>query len=162
MHERIWGNAWHALRNEGRGLLRRATPIAALWDVPPRGDGQSALKEALIMLRVCLAAAVIVVLAIPRTASVVTAATGSGVTSGPAVQVTLKEQLEKGLRARRPVEFAFVAEVVQAVEDDRLPIRLVNVSYDWALKQPRHRFQYFEFAITKLAKKQGVALHPAP
>lgn len=116
------------------------------------------------MLRVGLASAVIilVVLAIPRTTSVVTAATGKPITSGPAVQVTLKEQLEKGLRARRPVEFAFVAEVVQAVEDGKLPIRLVNSAYDWALKQPRYPFQYFEFAITKLAKKQGVELHFTP
>ncbi len=112
------------------------------------------------MLRVCLASAVIalLVLAAPRTVSVVTAATGGQIKSGPAVQVTLKEQLEKGLRARRPVEFEFVARVVAAVESGELPIKLVNISYDWALRQPRYPFQYFQFAITKLAKKQGVEL----
>ena len=116
------------------------------------------------MIRVWKACVVVllVVLAAPRTTSVVTAATSRDVKSGPAVQVTLKQQLEKGLRARRPVEFAFVAEVVQAVEDGKLPIRLVNVSYDWALKQPRYPFQYFEFAITKVAKQRGVVLHSAP
>lgn len=73
-------------------------------------------------------------------------------------KLSLKTQLEQGLRARRPVEFEFVARVVEKVDKGELPRSVVDGVYGWARKQRRHPFQYFEFALRKQAAKLGVDL----
>ncbi|MBI2823893.1 MAG: hypothetical protein HYX69_04275 [Planctomycetia bacterium] len=79
--------------------------------------------------------------------------------SGPAVQVTLKQQLEQGLKCRRPIEFQFVDRVAILVEQGKLPIKLVNICYDWSLKRSSSRpWVYFQRSLTELAKRQGFAL----
>jgi len=70
----------------------------------------------------------------------------------------LKQQLEKGLKARRPQEFAFVALVVDMVDEDKLPLSLVKSTFLWARKKAastRYPFPYFERALRVRAAKQG-------
>ena len=70
----------------------------------------------------------------------------------------LKDVLEKGLRARRPEEFAFIATVLTHVNNGTLPRDLVEGTFLWARKHPQNEFQYFEFALRDRAKKIGVTL----
>jgi len=73
---------------------------------------------------------------------------------------TLQERLENDLKARRPSEFAFIALVVDLVEKDVLPLRIVESSFLWARKQPKGKrpFQYFEFALREQARRLGIEL----
>ncbi|MBX3413593.1 MAG: hypothetical protein KF708_12960 [Pirellulales bacterium] len=75
-----------------------------------------------------------------------------------AIQVDLKDMLNKGLKSRRKSEFAFVDEVVTEVDAGRLPRKEVEQVFLWARRQPRHPFQYFQFAMTKQARRFGVRL----
>ena len=97
----------------------------------------------------------LLVLAISLAGSVVGSAAPANAPGGPDLKVTL----EKGLKARRPVEFQFVAQVVAKVEDGTLPRSLVNSTFLWARnnKQP-YPFPYFQQALKVRAKKVGVAL----
>ena len=73
----------------------------------------------------------------------------------------LKLQLEKGLRARRPVEFEFVELVVQMVANETLPLDLVKSTFLWARKKALttpYPFPYFETALRVRAAKQGIAI----
>lgn len=72
--------------------------------------------------------------------------------------ITLKDRLEKGLKARRPSEFAFVARVVAMVERNELPLRLVDGTFLWARRKPHHEFQYFRRALIVRAARIGVKL----
>ncbi len=105
------------------------------------------------MLRTCvglaLGAALLIGLTLARRHA--TAADG---TTGP--RVTLKVQLEKGLRAMRPQEFDFLAKVERQVADGKLPVDLVNSAFLWARGKPKYRVQYFEKALRQLAKRAKV------
>jgi hypothetical protein len=70
----------------------------------------------------------------------------------------LKTTLEKGLRARRPVEFAFIQQVVNKVDDGTLSSSLVNSTFLWARQRQPFPFPYFQQALKVRAKKAGVAL----
>jgi hypothetical protein len=78
---------------------------------------------------------------------------------GTVKNLDLKMQLEKGLKARRPVEFAYVAQVITMVENGTLPRSLVDSTFGYARKQPRP-LQYFEFALQLRAKKAGIDVTP--
>jgi hypothetical protein len=73
--------------------------------------------------------------------------------------VDLTTQLEKGLYARRPSEFASVAKVVALVESGALPRSMVDSSFLWARKKPSKRLQYFQFALTEQARKAGIPIN---
>ena len=62
-------------------------------------------------------------------------------TAAPAQQTVtdLKDTLEKGLRARRPAEFDFIAKVVDFVDDGKLPRSLVMSTFLWARQKPDGR-----------------------
>lgn len=75
-----------------------------------------------------------------------------------AIQLDLKEMLNKGLKSRRKSEFAFVDEVVGEVDAGRLPRKEVEQVFLWARHQQRHPFQYFQFAMAKKARRFGVRL----
>jgi hypothetical protein len=70
----------------------------------------------------------------------------------------LKTTLEKGLRARRPVEFAFIASVVQMVDDGTLPQSIVQTSFLWARKKRPYPFPYFRQSLRVQAQAMGVDL----
>jgi len=72
--------------------------------------------------------------------------------NGGGVSIDLKTQLEKGLKARRPVEFEYIAEIVDLVEKEKLPRSLVTSTFGWARKKPVRQLQYFQFALQARAK----------
>jgi hypothetical protein len=74
------------------------------------------------------------------------------------VTIDLKTQLEKGLKARRPVEFAYIAQVVALVESGAVPRSMVTSTYIWAQKMPVRQLQYFQFALQARAKNLTVKL----
>jgi hypothetical protein len=77
---------------------------------------------------------------------------------GSAVALDLKGQLERGLYARRPEEFASIAKVVALVESGALPRSIVDSTFGWARKKPTRRLQYFQFALTARARQEGIPL----
>ncbi len=78
--------------------------------------------------------------------------------NGGGVTIDLKSQLEKGLKARRPVEFAYIAQIVELVDSGKLPRSLVTSSYGWARQKPSRKLQYFQFALQARAKGLDVQL----
>jgi hypothetical protein len=73
----------------------------------------------------------------------------------------LREELETGLKARRPQEFRFIGRVVALVNADRLPLPLVKGTFQWARQKARvngHAYQYFERAMRIRAARIGVRL----
>jgi len=100
--------------------------------------------------------AVLVVLATSCWANLPPAAAADPV-SGAAI-TDLKSLLEKGLKARRQVEFDFVATVVAKVDSGELPESLVRSTFYWARQKPSDNFQYFQFGIRERAKRIGVTL----
>ncbi len=80
------------------------------------------------------------------------------VNGGGVSNLDLKGQLEKGLKARRPIEFAYIAQIVALVESGELPRSLVTSTYGWARQRPDRRLQYFQFALQARAKNLNVQL----
>lgn len=79
---------------------------------------------------------------------------GSGLST-----LTFKQQLEKGLKARRPGDFAFIETVVANIDSGALPQKTVNETFLYARnKSSTYPFIYFQFAIRKRAAKLGVTL----
>ena len=78
-----------------------------------------------------------------------------------AEEPSLKDTLEKGLRARRPVEFQFIAQVVTLVEQGRLPRKLVLGTFQYARKKGNRKypFPYFQRAMILRAAKIGVQIN---
>ncbi len=72
--------------------------------------------------------------------------------------LTLKTRLEAGLKARLPSEFAFVAEVVDMVNNGTLPLSLVDSTFLWARKKPKNQFEYFQHGLTLRAAQIGVQM----
>ena len=80
------------------------------------------------------------------------------VSAGGVTGLDLKTQLEKGLKARRPVEFQYIDQIIQLVESGDLPRDLVTTTFVWARKKPSRQLQYFQFALQTRAKKLPVVL----
>ena len=71
----------------------------------------------------------------------------------------LQDTLEKGLKARFPREFKFIAEVVKLVEQKVLPLPMVMGTFKWAReKEQKYPFVYFEQALRLRAQRIGVKL----
>lgn len=91
-------------------------------------------------------------------------ATAIGGSTGPseprlnAKSVDLQEMLEKGLRARRPTEFAFIGRVVDQVEAGTLPLDLVRGTFDWARRKRPYPYPYFERALQVRAARLGLTV----
>ncbi|HWB08892.1 MAG TPA: hypothetical protein VG826_06700 [Pirellulales bacterium] len=71
-------------------------------------------------------------------------------------RVSLKVQLERGLRAMRPVEFKFLREVIKQVNNGTLPQDMVEMAFLWAHRQRAYRVQYFEKALRALADQNNI------
>ena len=68
-------------------------------------------------------------------------------------------QLNMGLKARRPVEFQYIKDVVALVDAGKLPKTLVDTTFVWAYKKPTRQLQYFQFALRARATQLG---YPTP
>jgi len=77
---------------------------------------------------------------------------------GGGVTIDLKGQLEKGLKARRPVEFQYINQIMTLVENGKLPRSMVTSTFVWARKQPTRQLQAFQFALQVRAKGLNVQL----
>ena len=75
-----------------------------------------------------------------------------------------ENQLNVVLKSRRPVEFEFVATVVKMVEEDQLPLELVQSTFNWVRKKKdcRYPFVYFEKALRVRAAKLGIVVPEVP
>jgi hypothetical protein len=84
--------------------------------------------------------------------------------SGAGQVADLKDQLEKGLKCRRPQEFAFVAAVLAKVESGDLTRQLVVETFAYARKKAtkvghKYAFPYFQRALEERAKQAGTPLN---
>jgi hypothetical protein len=71
---------------------------------------------------------------------------------------SLKDTLEKGLKARRPEEFEFLAKVVELVEAEKLPLDVVISTFQWARPKKPAPMPYFTRAMQIRAAELGVEL----
>jgi hypothetical protein len=107
------------------------------------------------MLRRSIALAVLAVLV---SISGALAADPLPVDAGGVTGLDLKTQLEKGLLARRPVEFEYIREIIKLVESGELPREMVTTTFVWARKKPSRRLQNFQFALQTRAQRLPVKL----
>jgi hypothetical protein len=78
---------------------------------------------------------------------------------GGAEVLSLEDQLKTGLKARRPEETEFVEEVVRLVNNGKLPRKLVDSTFMWALRRrTSYPFPAFERALRLQADQLGVDL----
>ncbi len=73
-------------------------------------------------------------------------------------EAPLQNVLEAGLKARRPVEFAFIARVCDFVNRGELPRKLVQQTFTWSRRKGARPYPYFERAMQLHAKRLGVPL----
>jgi hypothetical protein len=86
---------------------------------------------------------------------------------GSSTQVaTLKDQLEKGLRARRQVEFQFLAVVLQRVQQNRINLETVQGTYRFVTRKygdRKYLVPVFEQVLrNRLDSDDNPALQNAP
>lgn len=91
------------------------------------------------------------------------AAAGSAVAEPPAAPrpavIDLAERLKAGLRVQVPRDTAFCDLVAQLVHEGRLPGKVVDSTYLWAVSRGRkYPFPAFEQALRIKAAKLNVAL----
>jgi hypothetical protein len=72
----------------------------------------------------------------------------------------LRDQLEKGLRARKQEEFDFIEKVLDLVENGKLPATLVRATMGYARRKAKRKypFPYFERALRLRAARLGVTI----
>ena len=85
------------------------------------------------------------------------AAQPSAADSDP-LSASLKEELEVGLKARRPADFEFIATVVGKVALKELPLDLVKSTFQWARKKQPYPFPFFERGLRLRAAQKGISL----
>lgn len=74
-------------------------------------------------------------------------------------RTALEDRLTTGLRARRPEEFAFIEEVAHLVRTGRLPAKVVDSTYLWAIqRQQKYPYPLFERALRIQAERLGIDL----
>ena len=71
----------------------------------------------------------------------------------------LEDRLKTGLRVKAPRDVRFVETVARRVREGRLPAKVVDSTYIWAVGRGRkHPFPAFEHVIRLQAANLGVAL----
>ena len=72
---------------------------------------------------------------------------------------SLADRLKTGLRVKAPRDVAFVDLVAERVQEGRLPEKLVDSTYLWAVRRGRkYPFPAFEHVIRLQADRLGVSL----
>jgi len=73
---------------------------------------------------------------------------------------SLADRLKTGLRVKAPRDVAFVETVAERVREGRLPEKLVDSTYLWAVRRgKKYPFPAFEHVIRLQADKLGVPLN---
>jgi hypothetical protein len=71
----------------------------------------------------------------------------------------LEDTLKFGLRARRPIEFQFIAAVTKLTNEGSLPLAYVLAAFDYARRRRPHiPFPYFEVVVRRKAEELGVEI----
>lgn len=71
----------------------------------------------------------------------------------------LQETLERGLYARLPEQYEFIAKVVLLVKQDKISPKLVYSTFQWSREYDKgRRYYYFEAAMRKRASDLGVKI----
>jgi len=70
---------------------------------------------------------------------------------------SLKDTLQKGLKARRPLEFEFLARVAELTNQGKIPLDVTLSTFKWA-RPKKPPFPYFQRAIQIRAGELGVDL----
>jgi hypothetical protein len=74
---------------------------------------------------------------------------------------SLEDRLKTGLRVRAPRETKFIETVAMRVREGRLPAKLVDSSYIWAIQRgKKYPFPAFEHVIRLQAERLNVPLDP--
>lgn len=74
-------------------------------------------------------------------------------------EVSLVDRLKSGLRVKAPRDVRFVETVAQRVREGRLPAKVVDSTYLWAVSRgKKHPFPAFEHVIRLQAEKLDVSL----
>lgn len=85
------------------------------------------------------------------------------VCTAQAQEPSLADTLKFGLKARRPIEMQFTAEIATLTDSGQLPKDYVLAVFDYSRKRrPKFPLPYFEFAIRKKAEELGVAITTPP
>ena len=87
-------------------------------------------------------------------------ATATGWSAEPAAspaQPSLEDRLTAGLQARRPADVAYIGRVVEMVEEGKLPAKLVDSTFLWAMRRrQRHPLPAFREALRLQADRLGI------
>jgi len=70
------------------------------------------------------------------------------------------DTMKKVLRAPTPDDEAFLDRVAHMVKKGKLPVDLVDSTFQWARKKPKRRFEYFKQALILRAAEQGITVKP--
>lgn len=71
----------------------------------------------------------------------------------------LADRLATGLRVKAPADVAFCEQVAGLVREGRLPVAVVDATYDWAIgRGKKYPFPAFQHVIRLKAAKLGVRL----
>lgn len=77
----------------------------------------------------------------------------------PATVASFEDRLQAGLRTRLPDEKAFIEKVASLVRTGRLPAKVVDSTYLWAVeRRTEHPFPAFQKALRIQAARLGVRL----
>lgn len=75
----------------------------------------------------------------------------------------LSDTLKFGLKARRPIEMQFTAEIAQLTDNGQLAKDYVLAVFNYSRqRRPKFPLPYFEFAIRKKAEELGVPITTPP
>jgi hypothetical protein len=78
---------------------------------------------------------------------------------GGAQVISLEDQLNTGLKTRRPEETEFIEKVARLVNEGKLPRKLVDSTFMWAVRRRQtYPFPAFERALRLQADRLGVDL----
>lgn len=66
--------------------------------------------------------------------------------------------MKVALRTAAPEEDGFIDRVLARVDQGTLPLDMVESTFLWARKKPRHKFQYFKNGLILRAQNAGIQL----
>src|SRR5688500_10396290 len=82
---------------------------------------------------------------------------------GTAQEPSLADTLKFGLKARRPIELQFTAEIAALTDNGTLPKDYVLAVFNYSRqRRPKFPLPYFEFAIRRKAEDLGVTITTPP
>jgi hypothetical protein len=66
--------------------------------------------------------------------------------------------MKAALQTATPEEEGFIEYVLTRVDQGVLPLEMVESTFLWAKKKPRHKFQYFKRGLQVRAEQAGIKL----